>query len=578
MRNRLFLRLLAAFFIVILLSTITLDLFVRSAWERSLTAEITSELTQKAQLFALLYEHNQLPLAQLVQQVSKQSAARATIIQADGKVLADSEAAPEKMENHAGRPEFQAALAGTPGSAMRTSKTVGIDFLYVAVPAKGGAVRLAYPLAIIKQTTEEIRKKILAGSIIACLVAMIVAALMSRSSTQRIENMAAFAGRIADRDFSGALRDPSRDELGKLASSLDRTASMLQESFTDLERNRTQLQTLLDSMQEAVIAVASDKRLMWANGGMRRLVPQTEREGVPLIEIIRDPALIQAVEASEKDGEAQTVTTRALQPGKVFHVTVTPMARGGFVLVFHDITERERVEKIRRDFIANVSHELRTPLTAVQGYAQTLNEQVADKTAKEYLEIIQKNSARMTRLTNDLLTLARVESGEQRLRMEPCSASSLLQDAVESQSATARSQELELNVTETTDEMVRCDSDTIQQVFGNLIENALKYGKAGGKIEIGARPAAESVEFFVRDFGEGIPYEHHSRLFERFYRVDSARSRESGGTGLGLAIVKHIVQNHGGAVRVESELHHGATFYFTLPTAAAAPIPSLLKN
>ena len=578
MRNRLFLRLLAAFFIVILLSTITLDIFVRSAWERSLTGEIKAELTQKTQLFALLYEHNQLPLAQLVQQVSKQSAARATIIQTDGKVLADSEAVPEKMENHAGRPEFKAALAGTPGSDTRTSKTVGVDFLYIAVPAKGGAVRLAYPLAIIKQSTADIRKKILAGSIFACVLAMLVAGFMSRSSTRRIENMAAFAGRIADRDFSGALRDPSSDELGRLASSLDRTASMLQESFSELERNRTQLQTLLDSMQEAVIAVASDKRLLWANGAMRHLVPQTEREDLPLIEIIRDPALIQAVEASEKGGEAQTITTRALQPGKVFHVTVTPMVRGGFVLVFHDITERERVEKIRRDFIANVSHELRTPLTAVQGYAQTLNEQVSDKTAKEYLEIIQKNSARMTRLTNDLLTLARVESGEQQLRMESCSASSLLQDALESQAGAARVQGLELNITETTDEPVRCDSDTIQQVFGNLIENALKYGKAGGKIEIGARADAGSVEFFVRDFGEGIPYEHHSRLFERFYRVDSARSRESGGTGLGLAIVKHIVQNHGGSVRVESELHHGATFYFTLPTGASTPNTALLKN
>jgi two-component system, OmpR family, phosphate regulon sensor histidine kinase PhoR len=578
LRNRLFLRLLAAFFIVMLLSTVTLDIFVRSAWERSLSAEIKAELTQKTQLFALLYEHNQLPLTQLVQQVSKQSAARATIIEAGGKVLADSEAEPERMENHAHRPEFVAALAGTPGSDMRTSKTVGIDFLYVAVPAKGGAVRLAYPLAIIKQSTAEIRKKIVAGSVIACLLAMFVAALMSRSSTRRIENMAAFAGRIADRDFSGALRDPSKDELGRLASSLDRTASMLQESFSELERSRTQLQTLLDSMQEAVIAVASDKRLMWANGAMRRLVPQTEREDVPLIEIIRDPALIQAVEASAKHKETQTVTTRALQPGRVFHVTVTPMARGGFVLVFHDITERERVEKIRRDFIANVSHELRTPLTAVQGYAQTLNEQVTDKTAKEYLEIIQKNSARMTRLTNDLLTLARVESGEQQLRLESSSASSLLQDALESQSAAAGQQGLELKITETTDEMVRCDSDTIQQVFSNLIENALKYGKAGGKIEIGARSAGSEAEFFVRDFGEGIPYEHHSRLFERFYRVDSARSRESGGTGLGLAIVKHIVQNHGGTVRVESELHHGATFYFTLPTATAVATPALLKN
>jgi two-component system, OmpR family, phosphate regulon sensor histidine kinase PhoR len=578
LRNRLFLRLLAAFFLVILLSTMTLDVFVRSAWERSLTGEIKAELTQKTQLFALLYEHNQLPLPQLVQEISKQSEARATIIETSGKVLADSEANPEKMENHAQRPEFKAALMGTAGSDMRTSKTVGIDFLYVAVPARGGAVRLAYPLAIIKQSAAEIRKKIFAGSVIACVLAMLVAAMMSRSSTRRIENMAAFAGRIADRDFSGALRDPSSDELGRLASSLDRTARMLQESFSELERNRTQLQTLLDSMQEAVIAVDSDQCLMWANGAMRRLVPQTERKDIPLIEIIRDPGLIQAVEASEKNEEAQTVTTRALQPGKVFHVTVTPMARGGFVLVFHDITERERVEKIRRDFIANVSHELRTPLTAVQGYAQTLNEQVADKTAKEYLEIIQKNSARMTRLTNDLLTLARVESGEQQLRMESCSASSLLQDALESQSGAARIQGLELTITESTDDVVSCDSDAIQQVFGNLIENALKYGKAGGKIEIGARPAGSEAEFFVRDFGEGIPYEHHSRLFERFYRVDSARSRESGGTGLGLAIVKHIVQNHGGAVRVESELHHGATFYFTLPTATAVATPALLKN
>src|SRR5262249_7874788 len=155
---------------------------------------------------------------------------------------------------------------------------------------------------------------------------------------------------------------------------------------------------------EAVIAINRDQRLMWANGAMRRLAPQTAREGVPLIEIIRDPVLMQALESAQIEDESQTITTRSLQPGKYFHVTVTPLVRGGFVLVFHDITERERVEKIRRDFIANVSHELRTPLTAVQGYAQTLSDQVKDKNAREYLDIIQKNSARMTRLTNDLLT------------------------------------------------------------------------------------------------------------------------------------------------------------------------------
>jgi two-component system phosphate regulon sensor histidine kinase PhoR len=509
-----------------------------------------------------------LPLNALVHEVAQRSAARATVIDSTGKVLADSEANAEQMENHAQRPEFQLALKGGTGSATRTSKTVGVDFLYVAVPAKGGAVRLAYPLPIIAQSTAVIRKKILEASVVACLVAMFLAALMARSSARRIGNMAALAGRIADRDFSGALHDPSQDELGTLASSLDRTATMLQEAFSELERNRTQLQTLLDSMQEAVIAVSADKKLLWANGAMRRVAPQTEREEVPLIEIIRDPALLEAVELSGKSGESGSVTTKSLQPGKYFQVTVTPLAGGGFVLVFHDITERERVEKIRRDFIANVSHELRTPLTAVQGYAQTLNEQVSDPKAREYLEIIQKNSARMTRLTNDLLTLARVESGEQQLRLESAPATSLLQDAVESHANAARAQGLEIKITESSDDLVRCDSDAIQQVFGNLIENALKYGKAGGKIELGAKANSEVVEFYVRDFGEGIPYEHLPRLFERFYRVDSGRSRESGGTGLGLAIVKHIVQNHGGAVRVESELCHGATFFFTLPAAS----------
>src|SRR5437868_6945799 len=235
------------------------------------------------------------------------------------------------MENHAGRPEFKAALAGAPGSAMRTSKTVGIDFLYVAMPAKGGAVRLAYPLAVIKQSTAEIRRKIVEASVVACLLAMLLAGLMARGSSRRIEMMAAFAGRIADRDFGAALRDPSKDELGRLASSLDRTAAMLQESFSELESNRTQLQTLLDSMQEAVIAISAEKRLLWANGAMRRLAPQTEREDVPLIEIIRDPALLESVESAAKSGEPESATTKSLQPGKYFHVTATPMETGGFV-------------------------------------------------------------------------------------------------------------------------------------------------------------------------------------------------------------------------------------------------------
>jgi two-component system phosphate regulon sensor histidine kinase PhoR len=238
--------------------------------------------------------------------------------------------------------------------------------------------------------------------------------------------------------------------------------------------------------------------------------------------------------------------------------------------VLHDLTEIERVEKTRRDFIANVSHELRTPLTSIQGYAETLLDSAAgvNGNSREFVEIIKKNAARMSRLTEDLLTLARVESGERKLELRPVPANSLLEDALHSFRAMAWNQAVELHIEHSIPGEVLADADAIHQVFSNLIDNAIKYAAAGGKIMLGADANENTVEFYVRDFGPGIAAEHQPRIFERFYRVDKARSRESGGTGLGLAIVKHIVLNHGGQVRVESELRHGATFFFTLPAVS----------
>jgi len=227
------------------------------------------------------------------------------------------------------------------------------------------------------------------------------------------------------------------------------------------------------------------------------------------------------------------------------------------------------MEKTRRDFIANVSHELRTPLTSIQGYTETLlDSPLADDHVREFLEIIRKNAARMSRLTEDLLTLARVESGEQRFDVQKVSPEELLQDALESFREAARSYEVELVVENAVpDANVNADREAIHQIFSNLIENALKYAASGKKIILGARASAESptIEFYVRDFGPGISSEHLPRLFERFYRVDKARSRESGGTGLGLAIAKHIIFAHHGTIRAESELNHGSAFVFTLP-------------
>ena len=236
--------------------------------------------------------------------------------------------------------------------------------------------------------------------------------------------------------------------------------------------------------------------------------------------------------------------------------------------VLRDLTETERMEKTRRDFIANVSHELRTPLTSIQGYAETLLDGSGENNhSREFLEIIRKNASRMSRLTEDLLTLARVESGEHRFDVQPTTPLELLNEAVESFLEKARAQGIELQIENSTEAMVDADREAIHQVFSNLIDNAIKYAASGGRVVLGAQPAEYGVQFYVRDFGVGIPSEHLPRLFERFYRVDKARSRESGGTGLGLAIAKHIVFAHGGTIHAESELNHGSVFYFTLPFA-----------
>jgi two-component system phosphate regulon sensor histidine kinase PhoR len=254
-------------------------------------------------------------------------------------------------------------------------------------------------------------------------------------------------------------------------------------------------------------------------------------------------------------------------PGKVFNVTSAPMPSGATLVVLHDLTDLERVEKTRRDFIANVSHELRTPLTSIQGYAETLIESTNEETTRDFLEVIRKNAARMTRLTEDLLILAKVESGEKKPVLQALAASELLEDAEQYFREHQAECGLTLTVQNSAFKMVSADRDAIFQVFTNLIDNACKYAAEGKRVEIGALDVEGYVEFYVRDFGPGISSEHLSRLFERFYRVEKARSRETGGTGLGLAIAKHIVRAHGGLITARSEIARGSTFLFTLPEA-----------
>jgi len=560
------------FLLVIGVTAITLQLAVHKVWERTLREQIERNLKQKTLMFAHRVEADrQHSLSDIAAQEGQAAGARATVIDPTGKVLADSEADPGTMENHAHRREFVSALAGEVGLDERKSQSLGVPFLYVAAPVSGGAVRLAYPLPEIEITDRPLRVALFWGSFAAFVFALMVATAASQYVGRRLQRIVNFAERVAGGDLTARIASTSTDEIGQMALALDKTTRRVEESYARVQTSQRELETLLNSMHDAVVAVDVDGRIQWANRSMDRLLLRAARLNAPLIDSVRDPDFLAAMQDAARYQVVRSARSNTIASGRTFDVTAAPMPGGGAVAVLRDLTETERMEKSRRDFIANVSHELRTPLTSIQGYTETLlDSPIADNHVREFLEIIRKNAARMSRLTEDLLTLARVESGEQRFDIQRVSAEELLQDALESFRDVARSYGAELVIENSVPGAnVNANREAIHQIFSNLIENALKYAASGKKVILGARAAEGSVEFYVQDFGSGISSEHLPRLFERFYRVDKARSRESGGTGLGLAIAKHIVLAHGGTIRAESELNHGSTFLFTLPASEA---------
>jgi two-component system, OmpR family, phosphate regulon sensor histidine kinase PhoR len=379
--------------------------------------------------------------------------------------------------------------------------------------------------------------------------------------------------------------DPSRplprvSEFVDTVQALHGTSQRLQQRLVVAQRDRLQLEALLDSMQDAVVAVDSAGRIQWTNERMQRLIPGSSvqspvRVGHALVQTVRDPEVLECVKRALEERAVCERRTTSMVPGRIFEVNAAPMPDGGAVAVLHDITRIEQVERTQRDFVANVSHELRTPLTSISGYVETLiDHETLSPVAREFLGTILKNATRMSRLTEDLLTMARVESRENEVRPGPVRADMLVRDAVAAMSGLVQDEEAELQIGETTAAEVFADTDSMLQVLGNLIENGIKYGRARNAVQsrvvVSAREVSEpldSVEFSVRDFGQGIASEHLGRIFERFYRVDKARSRESGGTGLGLSIARHMVELQGGTIRAESELNMGSNFLVTLPKA-----------
>jgi two-component system phosphate regulon sensor histidine kinase PhoR len=417
------------------------------------------------------------------------------------------------------------------------------------------------------------------GSVLVVVWAAISAFLMARTVRKSIDLLESSTHAIPERKIDAV--KPGYSDFDGLASAISAASGQVERVLTDTAESRRELEAMIDSMQDAVVAVDPAGRIQWTNQRMQRLMPGTSvsgaiRLGHSLVQTIRDPDVLECVRAALEQRIFDERRSTSLLPGRIFEVSASPMPGGGAVAVLHDITRIEQVERTQRDFVANVSHELRTPLTSITGYVETLLDHEASLSpqAREFLTTILKNATRMNRLTEDLLLMARVESSEQELHPGPVPADILVRDAVQAMSGLVQDAEAVLEIGETTMAEVYADTDAILQVLSNLIENGIKYGQARNELHcrvvVSAHEISDpipAVEFRVRDFGQGIASEHLSRVFERFYRIDKARSRESGGTGLGLAIAHHVVQSQGGSIRAESELNAGSTFIFTLPLA-----------
>jgi two-component system, OmpR family, phosphate regulon sensor histidine kinase PhoR len=578
--GRVFTKLFFSFVVVLFLGMAVLDFSLRQVMEQSLRTQAEESLASQARILAAQIStsapHDSASLQQIARSDAAAAWAEVEFYDAQGRLVAASgrDAALNQDAASEPPPEVAAVLRKHQNQARgRRGETI-----YVAVPAGPLVVRLAAESPTnVAAAVHVLRRGILVASVLSLLVATLLAALLAQRAAKRLARIVVFAKRIASGDLSARVEEGNLDEISAVAHALDVTASRLEQSFHALESSRSELTALLDSMQEAVIAINPQGQVSWCNAVMQRIALSPVQEGRALVHSIRDPEVLSSVAAALTQRQASRRRAISIAPGKVFEVNAAPMPGGGAVAVLHDVSEKERSETTRRDFVANVSHELRTPLTCITGYVETLlDDENLNQQAREFLQIILKNAFRMNRLTEDLLALASVESGDYKLRLQRVKASTLVEEAVGSLTGLVLDSDLALETGESSDDPVMADLDALSQVFGNLVENAMKYGKTGGRVVVGARRREAMMEFYVQDFGPGIAYEHLPRIFERFYRVDKARSRESGGTGLGLAIAKHIVQAHGGDIRCESELGFGATFLFRLP-CAAVPNPAAVS-
>lgn len=507
--------------------------------------------------------------------------ARVTVITSSGLVLADSQADPAEMENHANRPEIRDAFARGEGRSIRHSKTLDRDLLYLAirqdVPTGPPVVlRFAMPLQQIDAELKEVRSRLWGASLVILLIAGGVSLLVSRSFSGRVERLKVFSRRVADGDFRPQRVEKRRDALDELAEALNENAGRLDRTIRSLTGERNLSAAILGSMVEGVAVISADERLAFANQAFSQILGLAGNaiEGRTAVEAIRQTDLLTAIREvlAGCDTVHCEVTMGTVRP-RSFAATASAVRSANAasaVLVLYDISELRRLERVRRDFVANISHEFKTPLTAIQGFAETLLGGALDdpENRGRFLEIILGHARRLARLTDDLLKLSQIEAERMELDFRPVPVSELVSACLDTARFRAGQKNLSLGVECPSDlPMVHGDRGRLSEVLQNLLDNAIQYTPDGGRITVRARAEDRRIVFNVSDTGIGIPRTDQERIFERFYRVDAARSCEVGGTGLGLSIAKHIVEAHGGRIWVESAVGQGFDFYFSVPVA-----------
>lgn len=575
MKRPIFYKIFAGYLLItLLLSALTLTLSfraLRSFYIASLSDDLGRLGTALASRITPLVKKNDYrEMDSFLKNLDISIHRRITVVDPAGKVLADSERDPVLMENHRDRPEIATALGGRTGTALRQSTTFGEVLLYVALPLpdSAGVIRLSMPVKDINILLGRLKLSITRLTLLVILLSLIIAFLFARSLSLPIVKLNAAAQRVAGGDLSARVHIHGNDELRDLADSFNHMTVQLQSSFAGISRQKEELNAIISSMKESLFVIDKDEKVVLSNPSFKVIAGNQKAEGRYFWEVLRDAKLRDLL--NQAKNAPTSILGEIERESKTYLCSITRLdSRQGYVVLMHDITQIRNLEKIKKDFVGNVSHELRTPLTAIKGYVETLEGSVKGEAA-HYIEIIKRHTDRLIHIVQDLLILSEMEEKGFSIEMGNVDMKELLETLVPIFAPRLKESGLsfELNL-EPGLPPVRGDRFKLEQAFINLIDNAIKYTEKG-RVTISAGVRNHSLIIDIADTGIGIPQDHLSRVFERFYVVDKSRSRKSGGTGLGLAIVKHIVLLHHGSIDVISENGSGTTFRITLPASHPA--------